>query len=134
MNFIPCQIVQQEQQYGVLLKTGKEQSFFLPINRPGLSLDSRVDRELILGVRPEQITHGFADQEMNPQIHEIETVVQVLEPTGPDTLVFVNINGTEVTCRVNPTAVKFPGEPMTLMIDMSKALLFDPNTEEKIGK
>jgi multiple sugar transport system ATP-binding protein len=134
MNFIPCRIAKNGQQHGVFLETGKEEPSFLPLEQTGRSLDSWLDREVILGVRPEMISHGFADQEGNPDIYEIECVVQVLEPTGPDTLVFVNINGKEVTCRVNPTAVKAPGEPMKLMIDMSKALLFDPGTEGRIGK
>ena len=43
------------------------------------------------------------------------------------------MNGTEVACRVNPNAVKAPGETMNLMVDMSNALLFDPETEERIG-
>jgi len=134
MNFIPCRIAQNGQQYGVFMETGKARPFFLPIEQPALSLDSWIDREVIFGIRPEKIASGFADQEENPQIHEIECVVQVLEPTGPDTLTFVNINGTKVTCRVNPNAVKAPGESMTLMIDMSKVLLFDPQTEERIGR
>jgi multiple sugar transport system ATP-binding protein len=134
MNFIPCRIAQNEQKYGVFLETGKERSVFLPIEQPNLALDSWLDREVILGIRPEKIASGFADQEGNPDIYEIESVVQVLEPTGPDTLVFVNINGTEVTCRVTPDAVKSPGESMTLMVDRSKVLLFDSQTEERIGK
>jgi multiple sugar transport system ATP-binding protein len=133
MNFIPCRIAQNGKQ-GVFLETGKERSVFLPIEQAGLSLDPWLDREVILGIRPEKIASGFADQEGNPDIYEIESVVQVLEPTGPDTLVFVNINGTEVTCRVTPNAVKPPGESMTLMVDRSKILLFDPQTEERIGK
>ncbi|MEJ2658536.1 MAG: sn-glycerol-3-phosphate ABC transporter ATP-binding protein UgpC [Desulfobacterales bacterium] len=134
MNFTPCRVVQQEQRKGVFLDTGKEKPFFLPIEQSDLSLDSWLDREVILGIRPEKIASGFADQEGNPDIYEIESVVQVLEPTGPDTLVFVNINGTEVTCRVTPDAVKPPGESMTLMVDRSKVLLFDPQTEERLGR
>jgi len=134
MNFVPCRVVQQDQRKGVFLDTGKENPFFLPVEQPDLSLDSWLDREVILGIRPEKIASGFADQGGNPDIHEIECVVQVLEPTGPDTLVFVNINGMEVTCRVTPDAAKSPGETMTLMVDRSKVLLFDPQTEERIGK
>ena len=134
MNFIPCRMVQKDQRKGVILETGNEKSFFLPVDRPGLEFDQWLDREVILGIRPEQIASGFYEQEGNPQMHELECVVKVLEPTGPDTLVFVNINGQEVTCRVNPNAVKPPGESMKLMVDMSKVLLFDSETEERIGK
>ncbi len=133
MNFIPCRISKNEQHYGIFLETGQEQPCFLPLTRPEFSLDQWLNREVILGIRPEKISHGFADQEGNPDIYELETVVRVLEPTGPDTLVFVNMNGTEVACRVNPNAVKAPGETMNLMVDMSNALLFDPETEERIG-
>jgi multiple sugar transport system ATP-binding protein len=133
MNFIPCRIAKQGQQKGVFLETGNGRSFFLPIEQSSVKLDAWIDREVILGIRPEMISHGFAGQRENPQIHEIESVVKVLEPTGPDTLVFVDINGKEVTCRANPNAVKPPGEPMKLMIDVSQAVLFDPETEERIG-
>ena len=132
MNFIPCQITRQNTQKGVSLKTGNARSYFLPIEKPGLELDSWVNREVVLGIRPEKISHGFSDQEANHQINEIECVVEVLEPTGPDTLVFVHVNGKEVTCRVNPNHVKFPGDTMRLMIDMSNALLFNPETGSRI--
>ena len=79
------------------------------------------------------ISHGFTGQRGNHQIHQIDSVVEVLEPTGPDTLVFININGKEVRCRVPPDSVKSPGEHMKLMVDMSKALFFNPQTEERIG-
>jgi len=134
MNFIPCQITQQNTQKGVSLDTGSESPYFLPIEQTGMKLDSWIDREVILGIRPEKISHYFAEQEANHNIHEIKSVVEVLEPTGPDTLVFVHINGKEVTCRVNPNYVKFPGESMNLMIDMSNALLFNPDTGERIEK
>jgi len=133
MNFIPCRIAKQGEKEGVFLETGNGRSFFLPIEQSSVKLDAWIDREVILGIRPEMISHGFAGQRGNPHIHEIESVVKVLEPTGPDTLVFVDINGKEVTCRANPLAVSPPGEPMKLMIDISQAVLFDPETEERVG-
>lgn len=133
MNFIPCRIVDEDQKRCVILETGDNRSFFIPIGESDINLDSWINQEVMLGIRPEMISHGFADQRKNPQIHEIESVVQVLEPTGPDTLVYVQINGKEITCRVNPNAAKSPGETMKLMIDMSKALLFDIETGKRIG-
>lgn len=132
MNFIPCRVTRPSDQNGVSLDTGNARSYFLPIEQPGLELDTWLDREVILGIRPEKISHGFFEQEADHQIHEIECVVEVLEPTGPDTLVFVRINGKEVTCRVNPNNIKLPGESMKLMIDMSNALLFNPETGRRI--
>jgi multiple sugar transport system ATP-binding protein len=133
MNFIPCRLAERGGRIGAELDTGGGRTSFLPVERPGLELRPWLGREVILGVRPEQIAAGFHEQEGNPQIHEIECQVEVLEPTGPDTLVFVNVNGREVTCRVNPKAARAPGQNMKLMVDMSKALLFDPRTEQRIG-
>ncbi len=134
MNFIPCRLVRKDQRTGVILETGQEKSFFLPIERPIPALYQWHDRGVVLGIRPEQVAGAFHGQEGNPRIHGIECIVEVLEPTGPDTLVFVNVNGNEMTCRVNPNAAKPPGEPMKLMLDMSKALLFDPKTGDRIDR
>jgi multiple sugar transport system ATP-binding protein len=133
MNFIPCRLSEQGGSPGAVLETGAGRRFFLPVPRQKSVLQPWIGREVILGVRPEQIAAGFHEQEGNPEIHEIECQVEVLEPTGPDTLVFVSINGREVTCRVNPRATKPPGQNMKLMVDMSKALLFDPSSEQRIG-
>jgi multiple sugar transport system ATP-binding protein len=133
MNFIPCRLTEHDGRTGTELDTGGGRRSFLPVQRPGLDLSKWLGREVILGIRPEQIAAGFHEQEANPQIHPLDCQVQVLEPTGPDTLVFVLVNGREVTCRVNPKAARPPGESMRLMVDMSKALLFDPRNEQRIG-
>ncbi len=134
MNFIPCTVIEKDKIIGVNLKNDKDKTFFIPIKNIDLKLDKWIGNEVILGVRPEQIASGFHEQEKNTAIHEIECTVQVLEPTGPDTLVFILINGTNVLCRVNPKTVKHPGESMKLMIDLSKVLFFDSDTGNRLGK
>ena len=59
--------------------------------------------------------------------------VQVTEPTGPDTLVFVNLNDTKVCCRLAPDVAPAVGETLTLQFDPSKVLLFDAKTGERLG-
>ena len=133
MNFIPCRVVKNEQSIALVLKTDEGRSFMLPIGSPGNQLDSWVDRELILGLRPEHISDSFPHQEEDQQIHAIECRVKVVEPTGPDTLVFVGINEKEVTCRARPDEARSPGEKMALMIDMSKAVFFEPESGTRIA-
>lgn len=132
MNFIPCEIVKKDSKIGVNFENSKKAAFFIPINRPELKLDKHLGKVVTLGVRPEQIASGFYEQHKNLNIHEIECVVQVLEPTGPDTLVFIEINGTKVLCRADPKTVRLPGESMKLMVDISKVLFFDPETERRL--
>lgn len=131
MNFIPCQLEERDGEVGIILQVRERGATFLPLKRPGFVWD-RSQEEVILGLRPEHIFSGFYEQSMNTHIQELLCTVEVLEPTGPDTLVFVNINTTKVTCRVHPDSTKPPGETMKLMIDMSKAHLFHPETGERM--
>ena len=132
MNFIPCRFTPKDGRIGVLWETDDHDAFFLPVDQVDPDSADIHDKEVILGIRPEQISNGFPDQAENTSIHEIESKVAVIEPTGSDTLVFVNINGKKVTCRSNPAAAKLPGEVMTLMVDRSKAIFFDPETGERV--
>lgn len=99
----------------------------LPMSMQDAGLE---DREVILGLRPEQIC--LANGEGNG-LPSIRAEVQVTEPTGPDTLVFVNLNDTKVCCRLAPDVAPQVGESLTLQFDPSKVLLFDANTGERLG-
>jgi len=59
--------------------------------------------------------------------------VDLIEPTGPDTLVFAQINNRRTVCRVHPSAQPQPRENIALMFDVSKAVLFDPKSEGRIA-
>jgi len=131
MNFIPCRVVKKGNGMGLNLTCG-EKTVTLSAGLNESRLDACLGRDIILGLRPEYISDGFPNQAQNDQIHPLECVVKVIEPTGPDTLVFVDINGTEVTCRVHPHKAGRPGETMPLMVDMSSAIFFDPDTEQQI--
>ena len=132
MNVVHCPVVKSGRDVCLLMKTG-EKTFTIPAGKNSSLLNDWIGREVILGFRPEQISDGFPNQERNDQIHTMESKVDVIEPTGPDTLVFIKINGRKVTCRAHPNAAKRPGETMKLMLDMSSAIFFDPNTEVQIS-
>jgi multiple sugar transport system ATP-binding protein len=59
--------------------------------------------------------------------------VKLVQPTGSDTFMLMQLNGTEVTCRVNPAQARNPGEEMEFAFDMSKVVFFDPVTEARIA-
>ena len=92
--------------------------------------------EVILGIRPEHVT-DFASArraESSQDYHaaEVACKVELTEPTGPDTLVFAWFNDSRITCRTHPRAAAMPGQQMTLAFDLSKAVLFDPVTEQRL--
>ena len=101
----------------------------LPLPALGPAARQWLGRELILGLRPERIT----DPDSRQGAHTLECRIDLVEPTGPDTLVYITLNGSKVGCRVRPGAVRHVGDTMQLAFDTSHALLFDPQTEARIG-
>ena len=125
MNFIPVRVKRQADCLQAVLESGQSRCE-LPLALTDAGLE---DRELILGIRPEQIV--LASNELT-HLPTLRAEVQVVEPTGPDTLVFVNINNTKVCCRLAPDSAPDSGQNLTLQFDSSKVLLFDANTGERL--
>ncbi len=87
-------------------------------------------RPVVLGLRPENLVRydrGRIGE--NPFVGTIEAPVEVVEPTGAETMVIVRIDGREVIARFEPNVAPAVGETVTLAVDMTKACLFDPETE-----
>jgi multiple sugar transport system ATP-binding protein len=83
-------------------------------------------------LRPEQITHKVDFLAGAPHMACVTAQVEVSEPTGADTLIVVRANGATLVCRVHPQFAKKHGESMELMMDLSKAVFFDPKSEQRI--
>ncbi|GLO13790.1 sugar ABC transporter ATP-binding protein [Pseudomonas putida] len=121
MNFIPVRLTQQEGRLLAVLDSGQARCE-LPL---GLAADELDGRDIILGIRPEQIALGAAEGNGLPGIR---AEVQVTEPTGPDLLVFVTLNQTKVCCRLAPDVACQVGDKLNLQFDPARALLFDAGT------
>jgi len=126
MNFVPLRIRQRDGRWvGVL--NSEQGSCELPL--PITSDDGLRDRELILGIRPEQIglaPAGSAD-------FSLAVDIEVVEPTGPDTLVVFTLNQVKACCRLAPDQAPRVGETLNLQFDPRRALLFDAQTGERLG-
>ncbi len=94
-------------------------------------------RDVVLGIRPEHITDADSARAAEVlggyQPGEVQALIEMVEPTGPDTLAFALFNGARITCRTHPRAGAMAGKPMVLAFDLSKAVLFDPSTEQRIN-
>ncbi|MGE6660083.1 ABC transporter ATP-binding protein [Pseudomonas sp. NPDC077408] len=125
MNFIPLRLTRQADGWRALLESGQDRCE-LPLNlADGQSLEGR---EVLLGIRPEQISVGT-----EADLPSLRAEVQVIEPTGPDTMIFVSLNQTKVCCRLAPDAAPNPGESLTLQFEPDKVLLFDAQSGERLG-
>lgn len=131
MNFLNCQLVQEAGQYAVKLVNKKGEETLLNMHTQPDELQNFVGKEVILGIRPEQIGKYKENAHHEDEVR-LTAQIEVLEPTGPDTLVFIELNNQEVCCRVDPKDAGHACDDMQFSIDASKAILFDPETEKRI--
>ncbi len=106
----------------------RDRRFALPLARAPQAARDWIGREVILGLRPERICNQ--DERASDAVFDCH--IDLVEPTGPDTLVFTTINDTKVCCRVHPRATPRAGTDMPLAFDLSQVVLFDPATEARI--
>jgi multiple sugar transport system ATP-binding protein len=57
----------------------------------------------------------------------------VIEPTGADTLVVLDLGGHEFTARLEPDVALKPGQDARFFVDLAKLVCFDPKTENLIA-
>ena len=124
MNFIPCRL---EDAGGKLnIRLTDRISFPLPPARAArYNALPRTDK-LLLGIRPEHLTESHAHLE--PGVETFDTVLDVTEPMGMETLVYFGLEGAPVCGRVNPNAGAKDGAPMRLAMDLNNMHLLNEET------
>lgn len=88
-------------------------------------------KDVYLGLRPEIITGQNGDSRLEAYCGFIRAV-DVIEPTGPDTMLVFSFGDTEAIVRVRPIAQVSEGTRFCFQVNMEKAKLFDPVTGRRI--
>ena len=83
---------------------------------------------VILGVRPEHIVADSAFVESHPG-WTMEATIEVVEPMGAEMYLYFAVGGVDVTARVEPNYRFQRGDRVRLAFDISRAHLFDTDTE-----
>src|SRR5262249_36735821 len=105
-------------------KLGDKLTFPIPAARAA-SYRPYLSKKLIFGLRPEHITEARPHE---PDLVEFTMPVDVVEPTGMETMVYFVLDGTEISARVNPAFARNVGEPMKFAADLRHMHLIDPET------
>ncbi len=123
MNFVPCQITENGDALAVSF--GGDLALKVPADRNG-RYRPYLGREMIFGIRPEHLTEQRAHTGEGQEDFGADVVV--LEPMGIDTMVFIDIEGTEVCARSTPREAGNVGERMGFTVDMNNMHLIDPDS------
>jgi multiple sugar transport system ATP-binding protein len=97
------------------------------LSLPGLEqqVDAYVGRKVVAGIRPETFSSGAGQGTLTG-------AVDVVEPTGPDTMVILSVGGQLLTARLGSRDRPKLGDTMTLAVDTAAINLFDPDTGDRI--
>jgi multiple sugar transport system ATP-binding protein len=107
-------------------------SIDLPLSRTPAELHAYAGQEVIVGLRAEAV--GLAANEAAAHASQclVNARVQVVEPTGADTLVLLDLGGHDFTARLPPDVTLQAGAQARFAIDLSKIVFFDTETETLI--
>lgn len=132
MNFIDCTLVQEEG--GVFARFG-ENKILIPEGRIAKLTDkSYIGREVILGIRPDDIHDEEVFIQNYPQA-TVSAYVELIEKLGFETLLYLNISGKEdenIIARVNPRSTVMMNDTVKMVFDPNRIQLFDKETEISI--
>ena len=89
-------------------------------------------KKVILGIRPEHLSRQSVSTVGKEGMATMSAPVEVVEPTGAETMAVLKFGALEVVGRFSPDEAPKTGENMPLAVDMSRACLFDPSTTRLI--
>ncbi len=126
MNFVDCKI--ETENNDIVLKF-KNEKIVLPEGIANKVKDAGcVDKEVVLGIRPEDMHDEEAFLNSSPE-SVINVHVDVTEMMGAETYLYLKVDDTPFTARVNPRSTAQAGDDIKIALDLNKIHLFDKETE-----
>ena len=139
MNFIDAVLRKIEGKYTVEFgsedtKTTRGKKYYVEIPEAkvdDLALSELVDKEIIMGIRPENIH----DEEMfisSAKTGIIDADVEITEMMGAEVYLYLTCQGISLTARVDPRSTARPQDTIKVALDPNKVHIFDKETEKTI--
>lgn len=129
MSFIQGRVEQQDNQMSFVQQD-------LKINLTDYMAEHSLSagQEVILGVRPEHITisHKADSVGHDPSGVSVEGVVDIDEPMGADSLIWVRVDSNVVSVRVNSMQRFSPEDLVTLTFNMKMSSVFDIDSQNRL--
>ena len=134
MNLAPAQLVGSGDSLALEIQLGERPKATIALPPQPEPLRAYAGKPIIAGLRAEAISYGSkAGGADGSAYRKVEAQVEVIEPTGPDTLVVLDLGGYEFTARLDPDLTLQPGDRAQFDVDLAKLVCFDPATERLIA-
>ncbi|MEQ8368019.1 MAG: sn-glycerol-3-phosphate ABC transporter ATP-binding protein UgpC [Roseicyclus sp.] len=133
MNVISSKLVDMNGALHAEISGAEGQVMHLRMDDPTGAYRSYVNKDVMLGIRPEAITDPEGADRNAGNIQSFTNTVSVTEPAGADTFVSTTISGKDCVARMRADADVHPGQAFEFAVNMDKAVLFDTDTHVRIG-
>ena len=134
MNFIDATLKYEREYDQFIVEFGSAKRKFeiiVPESKVNSKLQNYVGKEIILGVRPENLH----DEEMylsNATTGIVECNVEITEMMGAEIYLYLNCEGIPLTARVSSRSTVRSGDMIQVALDPNRIHIFDKETEETI--
>lgn len=132
MNFLKASV--KNEGGNVVLSVGKNgnSGTIVASNGIRMSLKDYVGKDIIMGIRPEDI-YDKVFYQGSGQGRTIATRVDVVEPMGAEKYLYLSAADTSVVARVNPDNEAQVNQKIDIVLNLEKAKFFDSETENVIS-
>lgn len=97
----------------------------------GLREQGYINKDIVLGVRPEDIHDEPAFMDASPGT-KLKVTIEVAELTGAETMLYSRVGNQDFVSRIDARTIVQPGQAYDLAFDMNKAHFFDATTEDRV--
>jgi multiple sugar transport system ATP-binding protein len=112
------------------VQSGEVGALELPLRGAlGPLASKHLNKELVLGIRPEHISN----EDVDDSSAATSLTVQTSEPMGSESLVYFKAGQGSLIARIQGEHIFHLGENVTVRFDLEKATFFDPATENVIS-
>jgi multiple sugar transport system ATP-binding protein len=128
MNFFEAKLGRMDG--GVTVDLGP---FNLPV--PSSRVDQIADhigQNVFFGIRPEDVHDTHYVPRGVEEAARLKTNVTVVEPLGSEVYAFIENGGKEMVSRLDPRTAARVGQPLEVVIDMTKMHIFDRDSEKAL--
>jgi len=132
MNFLEARIVDCGE--GVGFEYGEQKKFIIKLPADKYKREyfrGYMNQVVTVGIRPEDLHDEPEYLAANPD-SIFETFVEVIEPMGSETYLYLSCQGQSMTARVKPTTTTKDGNTIKIAVDTDRVHIFDRETEQLI--
>lgn len=127
MNFMNCTVKKSDK--GYYIKAGEATLPILPDRLPAEKIAEYEGKEVIIGIRPEDI-HLEAAYMNQPDCGILNAKVDIAEMMGSEILLYATYGESTLIAKVSVNNKLKPGDDIKLAVDCNKIHLFDKETQQ----